>query len=248
MIDSMEEKPTNRKFPETRWSIILNLKKGSNKDREIALEEICNLYWFPLYAFARNKGYSPADSEDLTQDFLFNLLQRDDLINTDQSAGKLRSYLLKAFCNFLTNEWRKSNRQKRGGDKKIVSIQEMEAEHQYKSLPTNNNSPDELYDVSWAKNLITSVLEDLQKSYEKKGKEKIFKALLPYLTANEGPPYSDVAAKLGMTVAAIKTTVHRFRKDYRKQLQNKVADTLATGSDVDEEIRTLRDIMRRNNG
>jgi len=53
----------------------------SSPDAAVALEQLCESYWFPLYAFVRREGYQQAEAQDLTQGFFATLLQRDDLRN-----------------------------------------------------------------------------------------------------------------------------------------------------------------------
>ncbi len=42
-----------------------------------ALAELCEQYWFPLYAFVRRKGFNHSQAEDLTQSFFAELLGKD---------------------------------------------------------------------------------------------------------------------------------------------------------------------------
>ena len=44
---------------------------------EAALAEFCRLYWYPIYAFVRYRGYPPHDAQDLTQSFFLHLLEHD---------------------------------------------------------------------------------------------------------------------------------------------------------------------------
>jgi RNA polymerase sigma-70 factor (ECF subfamily) len=56
------------RFPRTRWSIVLRAQDKSNvTDAQRALNTLCETYWYPLYAFARSKGYSEHDAKDSTQ-------------------------------------------------------------------------------------------------------------------------------------------------------------------------------------
>lgn len=245
-ITRMKEKSeSGSSFPDTRWGLILEVKEGSDTRRRAALEELCRIYWMPLYAFARQKGYSSADAEDLTQEFLANILRREDLNRVEEGAGKLRSFLLKAFCNFMTSEWRRETRLKRGGGQVPISIQESEAEHRYSALPSNDVTPEVLYDRAWALSLLESVLTDLESDYREKGKAETFDVLRPFLTASGAEPsHDEVASRLGMTVGAVKTMVHRLRKHYRDAICEAVGDTLACHSDTREEILALQNALR----
>ena len=61
-------------FPATRWSIIAAAGAGGEKaTAQKALAELCRVYWFPLYTFARRKGLSPEDPETAIDDELRTL-------------------------------------------------------------------------------------------------------------------------------------------------------------------------------
>ena len=63
-------------FRTTRWTVIMLAAKGKNPAGEAALAELYQLYWSPLYAFARYRGYSPQDAQDLTQGFFVHLIEQ----------------------------------------------------------------------------------------------------------------------------------------------------------------------------
>jgi hypothetical protein len=49
------------RFRTTRWSAILVAAESRMPGSQAALAELCRLYWYPLYAFARRRGYGPHD-------------------------------------------------------------------------------------------------------------------------------------------------------------------------------------------
>ena len=55
-------------FHATRWTIVIKAAQSQTEGGELALAELCKLYWYPLYIFARRRGYSPNDAEDSTQE------------------------------------------------------------------------------------------------------------------------------------------------------------------------------------
>jgi hypothetical protein len=54
-------------FRTTHWTVIMLAAQCKNSAGKTALVELYQLYWPPLYAFARYRGYSPQDAQDLTQ-------------------------------------------------------------------------------------------------------------------------------------------------------------------------------------
>src|SRR5712671_465428 len=102
-------------FTATHWSVVLMAGQTSSPEAAGALERLCQAYWYPLYAYVRRKGHSPHDAQDLVQDFFARLIERNDLRLADRNRGRFRTFLLTSLQHFLINEWRKANREKRGG-------------------------------------------------------------------------------------------------------------------------------------
>src|SRR4051812_29598947 len=110
-------------FAATRWSIVLAAGNGhARTEARRAMGELAKLYWYPLYAFVRRKGYSAAEAEDLIQSFFARLMEKDVLAVADRNKGKFRSFLLAVLNNFLANEWEKAHAAKRGGEKGVISL------------------------------------------------------------------------------------------------------------------------------
>jgi hypothetical protein len=47
------------RFQTTRWSVVLVSAQSQAPGYKQALADLCKLYWYPLYAFVRHRGYSP---------------------------------------------------------------------------------------------------------------------------------------------------------------------------------------------
>src|SRR2546429_10005574 len=92
------------RFATNHWSQIAAAQNGDDPAARAALAELCEAYWYPLYAFIRRQGYSAEPAQDLTQEFFARLLERDFLGGIDPTKGKFRSYLLAACQHFLSNE------------------------------------------------------------------------------------------------------------------------------------------------
>src|SRR6185369_2841072 len=56
-------------FATTHWSVVSQLAESDPAKAAAALEQLCGTYWFPIYAFIRQRGHSPHDAQDLTQSF-----------------------------------------------------------------------------------------------------------------------------------------------------------------------------------
>ncbi|MDF1816697.1 MAG: sigma-70 family RNA polymerase sigma factor [Verrucomicrobiales bacterium] len=236
----MKDESTPSAFPETRWSLVLQAGQADPK-AEVALNELCRQYWYPIYSFARRTGKSPSDAEDLTQTFFQRLLERDILERADRKKGKLRTFLLAAFKNVSSEEWKREKRLKRGGDKQIVSLELRDAEDRYLNEPISSDiTPDQAYERSWALTLLDSVLTDLQEEFAKKGKGDHFEVLKEFLGgAPRDHSLGDAAEKLGLNEVATRVALHRIRKKYRQHLEDCIRETVGSEKDLEEEIGRL---------
>src|SRR5437879_871174 len=110
-------------FVTTHWSVVLSAGRSDTPRSRQALEQLCQTYWYPLYAYVRRRGYSPQDAEDLTQAFFARLLSSDFFASADRDRGRFRSFLLTALNHFLADEWDRVRAQKRGGGQRLVPLQ-----------------------------------------------------------------------------------------------------------------------------
>src|SRR6266478_2101981 len=104
-----------RKFATTRWSIVVAAAAPDAPEGKSALATLCQTYWYPVYAFIRRRGFSAADSQDLTQEFFAALLEKDYVRLADRERGRFRTFLLTAVTRFLTKQRERDHAAKRGG-------------------------------------------------------------------------------------------------------------------------------------
>lgn len=100
----------------TRWSLVRGAGRGSGAEARAALEEMCRIYWYPLYAFVRRSGRSHEDARDLVQGFFASFLERESIGAIGEDGGRFRGYLLGALRHHIANELERSRALKRGGD------------------------------------------------------------------------------------------------------------------------------------
>ena len=91
-------------FHSTHWTIVMRAVQSQAQGGQSALAELCRLYWYPLYVFARLSGHSPEDAQDLIQGFFLHLLDHRDPAGVDRFNGKLRSFLFASLQSFLSDE------------------------------------------------------------------------------------------------------------------------------------------------
>jgi RNA polymerase sigma-70 factor (ECF subfamily) len=230
------------RFPDTRWSLISDARATDDRTRERALSELCGLYWYPVYAFARSRGCSPPHAEDMTQDLFLKFLSRDSFRTAQKDKGKLRTYLLTSMTRLLANEARRAGAAKRSSEKFAVPIGREDAELRLAAEAqwTEAEAPDRQFDRRWAEAMLQEVEKRLEREHEASGKLEVFAALKPFIAGDgSGAGYAEVGESLGMSEGAVKVAVHRLRKRFRMVLSDEIAQTVSDPDEVEEELRHL---------
>jgi RNA polymerase sigma factor (sigma-70 family) len=237
---SMKDDPA--RFYTTRWSAILVAAQSQAPGSQAALSELCRLYWYPLYAFARRRGYAPHDAQDLTQGFFLHVLEHRALKHVHPMKGKFRSFLLASFQNFLSDEADRARCLKRGGNREFVFLDAEDAENRYRLEPRDHLTAEKIFEARWAMTLLTQSVERLRDEYVARGERSRFEVLKVFVGIDEGkspPPYEEIAQSLGVSVGAAKTLIHRFRKQYAAILRQEVARTVTDPAEIEDEIHAL---------
>ena len=231
------------RFATTHWSVVLRAGDSQAPESDEALEKLCRAYWYPLYAYVRRQGYAPEDAQNLTQEFFARLLENKQLRTADPERGRFRSFLLTVLKRLLVTEWRYENRQKRGGDTLVFSLNELEAEDRYHHEPADTATPETLFERRWAETVLERVLARLEEEYRRHALG--FANLQPYLVEDKGAaPFAQTAARLGVTEAALKAVVYRLRCRYGELFREEIAHTVERPEEVEEEIRHLLAVLR----
>ena len=223
------------RFATTQWSLVL---AAGETGADEALARLCSLYWYPVFAFVRRQGHSADEAQDLTQGFFTRLLEKRELGDADPNRGRFRSFLLTACCHFIANERDRTRAIKRGGDAVAIPIDIIEAEGKYERALVSEETPELLYERQWAFTLLAGVLQTLRSEYAAAGNGRLFDRLSVLLTDPDGT-HADAARDLDMTLPAVKMAVHRLRRRYREAVRERVADTVSSAEEVDDEIRHL---------
>jgi len=228
------------RFTTTHWSVVLTAGRPGTARYQEALETLCRTYWLPLYVYLRRRGYDSHLAEEHVQAFFAHLLEKRGLRLADPKRGKFRSFLLATLRHFLADEHDRIRTQKRGGGKKLLSLDFEKGESRYALEPAHQLSPEKLFEKSWALTVLERTMARLKAESASGNKQKLFHRLKVYLTGERGTaPYRDVAAEFGMSEEAVKVAVHRLRRRYRELLRDEIAQTVTTEDQIDEEIRNL---------
>ena len=230
-------------FRTTRWSLVLTAAVEGD-GREKALQELCSLYWPPVYAFFRSSGHDEEAALDLTQGLFAHLLERDDLAKADPERGRFRAYLRTCARHFVANQHAAERAQKRGGGAKLLSLDLADARAAWASEPVDRQTPEQAFERQFAQALLGAVLDQLAAEYAERGRQELFASLRSYLEVDGGPAYQESAEALGMTEGAVKVAVYRMRGRFREMLVQEVRHTLVDPDEAADEIGQLLAALR----
>jgi RNA polymerase sigma factor (sigma-70 family) len=242
----MPDPPHNENdiFATTRWTIVLHAKNADDTTQaHSALAELCQTYWYPLYAYIRHRGHKPHDAEDLTQGFFEKFLRLHSLNSVSPDKGKFRAFLLASLKHFLADQRDRANAHKRD-TRRTFSLDAQVAESKYALEPAHTLTPERLYERRWALTLLDTVLQRLAHEYQSSGRGQLFKELRFSIAGEKNAvPYHDLAARLDMSEEALRVAVFRLRKKFRQTLREEIAHTVTSSEEIEEELQSLRQIL-----
>ena len=234
-----------KQFATTQWNIVRAVGEENSQAASSALQELCQIYWYPLYTYVRRRGHHADEAADLTQAFFADLLEREDLKKVDPELGKFRSFLLTAMKHFLLNQWDKVKAQKRGGGKLPLSLDFSTADQRYRQEPAHDKTPEFIFQKQWAITLLDRVKQSLRNEFEGRGKAHQFDKLQAFLAGkNEAETMATAAAQLSMTEVAVKVAVHRMRQRFGELLRSEIEQTVSDTDEIDGEIQQLFDVFK----
>lgn len=234
----MTESPA---FRPTRWSLIARAKGDDAAAARDAMEKLCAAYWFPLYAWVRQRGHGPEDAQDLVQSFFLRLLERDTFAAACEEKGRLRSFLLHQLQHHLADAARHRSAQKRGGH--LIHFSLDDAEARLAREPAAADTPETLYHRQWAREVLARALQQLETGAARRGEQAAFSLLKPALTdpTSTALDTSRVADALGIPASHVKVRVHRLRSQFREAVLAVISDTIQSRNPaaLEEELRDL---------
>ncbi len=235
---------TAAQFATTHWSVVLAAGHSVSPDAQEALERLCRTYWYPLYAFVRLKGYAPEDAKDLTQAFFERFLQRHYVKEAVREKGRFRTFLLTILQRFICDEFDRATAAKRGGGLPVVPLDTAGAEALLDHAAASCQSPEAIFERTWAHTVVQTCVERLRAEYEADGKAAQFACLKVYLSSvADRAAYAATGQRLGLSAEAVAMAVVRLRRRYRELVRAEVANTVATPAEIDDEMRYLIDLL-----
>jgi DNA-directed RNA polymerase specialized sigma24 family protein len=226
-------------FPTTHWSLLAKATLSGETEARSALDELCRRYWTPLNQFIRQRGYHETEAEDITQAFLLHLMERSAFRKPDRLKGRFRSFLLGALVRFLADERDARLAQKRGQGAAHLSLHDDETPE-----PAADAADATLFDREWAVALLENALRQVEKELGTADDGPRFAVMKQFLPGSVAvPSYEEAAARLGLSLPALKSEVHRLRQRFRSLVRQEIAGTVSAPHEIDEEMHYLQTVL-----
>lgn len=233
-------------FQSTLWAVVLQARDGNGAERRAALERLGEMYWPPLYAYLLRKGHSPDDAQDLVQGFFTHLLEKALIDRADPARGRFRNYLLKVLENWLASENRKSRAQKRGGGRSTLSFDFAVAGSLEHVEPEAGDSPEVVFNRSWAMTVLRKGLEMLKGEYESRGMGPHYEAFCAHISGGPNrPSHEALSAALNCSMSDVNALLYASRRRLRELMRSVLRDTVGSESDIDQEVNELFQFLLR---
>jgi RNA polymerase sigma factor (sigma-70 family) len=173
-------------FPTTRASLLLRLRDPQDGG---AWREFVDLYAPLVYGYARRQGLQDADAADLCQDVLLAVAGAVGRLEYDPARGAFRNWLFTVVRRKLAN-WRRAQKNRPdGGDGGATQALQQQ--------PTEPGGGQAEWEAQWEERLFAWACEQVRGDVT----EATWKAF--WRTAVDDQPGKQVAADLGLTVAAV---------------------------------------------
>jgi RNA polymerase sigma-70 factor (ECF subfamily) len=146
------------RFLTTHWSLLKNIKASEEGDRNRALIGLLlERYWKPVYCYLRRMHYDNEQAKDLTQGFFHEVvLNRRLAERADPTKGSFRSLLLHALRQYLLDEQRKEDAQKRIPRDRLVPLDI--ADPPAIAEVVQDLDPEESFNYAWKADLMDRAL------------------------------------------------------------------------------------------
>ena len=227
---------SDARFPSTRHSVVRALVAPDNVTRRAAMDALVTVYWRPIYARFRLKwSASPADAEDLTQEFFVRCMDDASFERYDPSRAKFRTYLRTCADRFAANAVRDRARLKRGGAAVVVPIETAELERELAVHGEGREDSDSWFDREWVRGVFADAVARLQEDTRGTPREVRVALLRRYdldpEREEDRPSYRSLAEEYGLPVTQVTNHLAWARRELRRLVLERLRSL--AGSDVE---------------
>jgi hypothetical protein len=226
----------------TRWSMVVAVREGNEREARRSLGELCRRYWVPVYAYVRRAGRSPEDAASLVQAFLSHLVARLRAGEQRISAG-FREFLQAEIEAFLASDGQEQASAELLPEMLAPwSLERIEARQSFDRQ--GEMSPGQALQRAFALEMLSIALERLRKEAEDSERGELFEAVRPFLSREPGPEdYAALAEQMGSSPLAAIVAVKRLRQRFQELIDEELAQTIGDKRELETERHTLLTIV-----
>jgi RNA polymerase sigma-70 factor (ECF subfamily) len=247
----MSDPSSPQPFPATRWSLIARARGDAGPDRRKALDELLRRYLPALRThLLLSRRLDPDRADDLLQSFVADRFVEQSLLSgVGPEKGRFRTLLLRAMNNFLIDQLRREQAQKRGGSAQFVG----EPDAALHSPSAGLDDPAVQYDLAWARQVIDQASALMRAQCAREDRVDIWevfygRVLAPTLQGAPPTPYEELVTRFHYeTPEQAANVLITGKRSFQRALREVVADYCDAGA-VADEIRDLRSIVARGGG
>jgi RNA polymerase sigma factor (sigma-70 family) len=233
------------RFPLTRWSVIAGARSDNGVERKRALDTLCEAYWKPVYKYVRLRwNRSASDSQDLTQGFFAEMLERELLNRFDARKSRLRTYLRLCVDSFVMNEEKAARRQKRGGEVQHLALDFAGAEEEFAGTTidaaaiASPESLEQFFEKEWVRSLFSLAVEDLRALCGQQERARAFQLFEAYdLEGDDKTSYAQLAEQFGIAVTEVTNALAWARREFRRIALERLREICASEDEFQRETR-----------
>jgi len=239
------------RFLTTHWSLLQNIQATDEGDRNHALIGLLlERYWKPVYCYLRRQGCGNEEAKDLTQGFFHEVVLNRHLVDrADPAKGSFRSLLLHALRQYLLDERRKEDAQKRIPRERLVPLDIADPPAVVEVVQALD--PEESFNYAWKADLMDRALAEVRENYMREGMEthwRVFRdrVLEPVLQEQPAPSLRQICERYGIENEA--TASHMLltvKRRFQTVLRDHVRQTVLTGEGVEEEWREILKLLKK---
>ncbi len=230
------------RFPPTQLSAVVAAASSDDAERRRGLEALIAGYWKPVYKYLRIKWRAPnEEAKDLVQGFFSTALEKDWFAGYDPAAGTFRTWLRTCLDRFVANQRRAESRQKRGGDRTLLSLDFEGVEGEYLRAPAGDDAnPEEYFHREWVRSLFGMAVDELSKSCADAGKQTHFDLFRRYdLEGGDGLSYADLAREFELPVTQVTNYLAWARREFRRIVLERLREICGSDREFRAEAREL---------
>jgi RNA polymerase sigma-70 factor (ECF subfamily) len=205
-----------------------------------AMNRFIKAYWKPVFCFVRARGYPTDQAEDLTQEFLLQLIERDWLGRADRQRGRLRSFILRILVRFLSDQGpRRAPRQKRF-EQQFVAISALATEEDRTFEPQSGKTPEDIFAQRWAVSILKAVLELLRLSFESEGNQPAYEIFATScLNSGPRPTQEALGQRLGLTRDQVRYAQRQAETRFLQLLRSEIDCQVDSPDEIENELREI---------